>query len=430
MFFRTVALSIIFLIISLRIVDAQDWPTERDTTSFLGKMIYQQYCDTFSDLYMMPEWYDLQLVYVQIDRDDKNFPHLTYHKLGVDRNKYFYPASLVKLPTLLLSLEKIQELKTKGIDKYTRLSISKKHKCQTEFKTDTSGPEDHPSIANFIRRILLVSDNWCYNRLFEFMGQYELNKRIHAKGYNDVWILKRFARCSEDENRFTNPYTFYNSAGKVIYYQPELENKLRWAIPDSIDTKVGKGFYDGKELIAKPRDFRINNRLPLEDALEMMIAFIMPEAVDSQKRWNLSPHDRLFLLQYFSMYPRESFFPEYHNYTKYEDSYKKYFMMGDNKDTIKDTNLRIFNIVGLSYGFAVDIAYIVNLSDGTEFFLAGLIYTNQDDILNDESYEYRTIAFPFFGKFGRIMYEYERNRQKQFLPNFREIRQALALPPM
>jgi hypothetical protein len=72
----------------------------------------------------------------------------------------------------------------------------------------------------------------------------------------------------------------------------------------------------------------------------------------------------------------------------------------------------------------------VNLSDGTEFFLAGIIYTNQDDILNDESYEYRTIAFPFFGKFGRIMYEYERNRQKQFLPNFREIRQALALPPM
>ncbi len=409
---------------------AQDWPKERDTSNLPGRIIFDQYCDSFPEIYMMPEWYQLQLVYVQIDRDEKGFPHLTYHKLGVNRDKYFYPASLVKLPTLMLSLEKLQELRTKGIDKYTRLSIGKKHKCQTEFKTDTSGPEDYPSIANFIRRILLVSDNWCYNRLFEFMGQYELNQRIHAKGYQDVWILKRFAKCDEEENRFTNPFTFYNQAGKVIFNQPEQENKLKWAIPDSIDTRVGKGFYDGTNLIEKPRDFRINNRLPLEDALEMMIAFIMPEAVDSQKRWNLSPHDRLFLLQYFSMYPRESFFADYHNYARYEDSYKKYFLIGDTKDTITDKDFRIFNIVGLSYGFAADIAYVVNLREGTEFFLAGMIYTNQDDILNDESYEYRTIAFPFFGKFGRIIYDHERKREKQHLPAFREIRQALALPPM
>jgi len=409
---------------------AQDWPKERDTSCLPGKIIFEQYCDSFPEIYMMPEWYKLQLIYVQVDRDKNGVPHLTYHKLGVDRNKYFYPASLVKLPTLLLTLEKLQSLKSRGVDKYTRLSIGKEHSCQFEFKTDTSGIEDYPCIANFIRRILLVSDNWSYNRLFEFVGQKELNDGLRRKGYTDPVILKRFAKCDDDENRYTNPFCFYDDDGNVLLRQPQLENGTAFRLPVYVNARVGKGFWDGKKVLDQPRDFSNNNYLPLEDALEMLISFIMPEAVDEQKRWNLSPHDRMFLLQYFSMYPRESMFEEYHNWPKYEDSYKKYFLMGDHKDTIYDEALRVFNVVGLSYGFASDVAYVVNLREGVEFFLAATIYTNHDDILNDETYEYRNIAFPFFGRFGRIIYDMERAREKQYLPDFREIKQALSLPPM
>jgi len=401
-----------------------------DTSGVIGKIIFNQHCDSFPEIYMMPEWYKLQLIYVQIDRDKNGYPHLTHHKLGVDRSKYFYPASLVKLPTLMLALEKLQSLKKYGIDKYSRLSIGKAHSCQTEFKIDTSGIEDYPCIANFIRRILLVSDNWSYNRLFEFVGQKELNMGLRRKGYSDPVILKRFARCDDDENRFTNPFTFYDSKNNVIYRQPQLENKTVFKIPNNVNAYVGKAYKEENKIINKPRDFSNNNFLPLEDALEMLIAFIMPEAVDSLKRWNISVSDRLFLLQYFSMYPRESLFTEYHNWSKYEDSYKKYFLMGDSKDTIYDEALRIFNIVGLSYGFVADVAYIVNIREGVEFFLAGVIYANQDDILNNEKYEYRDIAFPFFGRFGRIIYDMERARKKEYLPDFKEIKAALSLPPM
>jgi len=408
---------------------AQDWPAERDTSGMLGNLIFQQYCDSFPELYMMPEWYKLQLIYVQVNRDQKGNPHLTYYNLGASRDKYFYPASLVKLPTLLLTLEKIQTLKKFGVDKYTCLKIGKNHSCQTEFKADTSGVEDCPCLANFIRRILLVSDNWSYNRLFEFMGQQDLNEGLQRKGYNEAMILKRFANCNDDENRFSNPFYFYNNQGDLIYTQPEQENKNKYCLPPGIDAKVGVGYWNGKEKVCEPRDFSNNNFLPLEDALDMMIAFIMPEAVDPQKRWNLSPQDRLFLLQYFSMYPRESTFADYHA-PRYEDSYKKYFIAGDTKDTLHDKDFRIFNIVGLSYGFATDVAYVVNMREGVEFFLAATIYTNQDNILNDETYEYRNIAFPFFGRFGRIMYEYEKSRNKLYKPDFREIKQALSLPPM
>lgn len=429
MLFRTAALSLFLLIACIKIADSQDWPAERDTSSFLGKMIYQQYCETFPDLYMMPEWYNLQLIYIQVNRDSTGFPHLTYHKLGVDRNKYFYPASLVKLPTLLFTLEKLQELKKYGIDKYSRLRIGRNHSCQTEFKEDTTGLEDYPCIANFIRRILLVSDNQSYSRLFEFLGQVEYKKRFQAKGYTDPLVIKRFSRCSYDENRYTNPFWFYNDKGKVVYYQPPRTNPDKpWL--NSENAFVGKGYYEGKKYHDKPKDFRFTNYLPLEDAVDMFVKLFLPGTTDSAHRWNISYNDRLFLMQYFSMYPRESFFEEYHDYEKFEDSYKKYFMIGDTKDTIKDSNLRIFNIVGLSYGFTTDIAYIVNLEEGVEFFLAGTMYSNENDILNDDTYDYHKVAFPFYGKFGRIIYEYERHRQKQYLPDFREIKQALAMPPM
>jgi hypothetical protein len=72
----------------------------------------------------------------------------------------------------------------------------------------------------------------------------------------------------------------------------------------------------------------------------------------------------------------------------------------------------------------------VNIREGVEFFLAGVIYANQDDILNNEKYEYRDIAFPFFGRFGRIIYDMERARKKEYLPDFKEIKAALSLPPM
>ena len=428
---RIFALLTLLFISTFQVQGQDEWPPERDTSNLIGKWLFTSYCDSFPEIYMMPEWYDLQIIYVQIDRDSKGFPHLTPYKFTVDKDQYFYPASLVKLPTLLLTLEKLNELEPKyKIDKYSRLKIGKAHSCQKEFKKDTTGPEDYPCIANFIRRILLVSDNNAYSRLFEFMGQKDLNERMWAKGYTDNIILKRFARCNYDENRYTNPFWFYHSNGKTAYYQAAKTNSKKWKIPYKIDTRVGKGWVEWKKYIDKPKDFRYTNLITLESELDMMIKLILPETVDSADRWQISPHDRLFLLQYFSMYPRQSPIDEYHDYEEYEDSYKKYFMIGDTKDTIYDENLKIFNIVGLSYGFLSDVAYIVNLEDGVEFFLAAVIYTNHDDILNNDHYEYHEVGFPFFGKFGRIVYEYERQRPKEYKPNFNDIRSALNLPAL
>jgi hypothetical protein len=73
-------------------------------------------------------------------------------------------------------------------------------------------------------------------------------------------------------------------------------------------------------------------------------------------------------------------------------------------------DIKITNIVGQSYGFMVDCAYIQNKKDDVEFMLSAVIYTNKDEIINDGKYEYNSIALPFLAELGRQIYDFELKR--------------------
>lgn len=66
---------------------------------------------------------EVQIIYTQINRDSINRPNFKSFYYHVDSTNYFYPASTVKLPQVLLALEKINELRSTGfrLDKYTAM---------------------------------------------------------------------------------------------------------------------------------------------------------------------------------------------------------------------------------------------------------------------------------------------------------------------
>jgi disulfide oxidoreductase YuzD len=59
-----------------------------------------------------PEKYKLQVIYTQIDRNENNEPEFKDFTIKLDDEKYFYPASTVKLPTSILALEWLSEQKS------------------------------------------------------------------------------------------------------------------------------------------------------------------------------------------------------------------------------------------------------------------------------------------------------------------------------
>ena len=94
-------------------------------------------------------------------------------------------------------------------------------------------------------------------------------------------------------------------------------------------------------------------------------------------------------------------------------------MFGDNKEAIPQ-HIRLFNKVGLAYGYLIDNAYIVDFERGVEFMLTAVISANENGIYNDGQYEYDAVSFPFLANLGRVIYEREVQRKKEVFPDLSE----------
>ncbi|MFN7116626.1 MAG: serine hydrolase [Saprospiraceae bacterium] len=360
--------------------------------------------------------YQVQIIYTQIDRDAQNRPNFKTYTVGLDTNQYFYPASMVKMPAAFMALEKLNELKIIGLDKNSPMITGAGRYPQSPMAEDSSAENLMPSIAHYIKKIFLVSDNDAHNRLYEFLGQSYFNQALYDKGYRSTRLIHRLAVSGFDKeaNRYTNPVSF-NNAEKLLYHQGEV-----YSIWDS-NVKLkgqqkGKGYINSQDsLVNVPFDFSGRNFISLLDLHRMLTAVMLPEGVAAKERFNLTDEDYRFLYTYMSMRPRESRYPSY-NEKDYWDSYVKFFLFGDNKNRIPD-NIRIFNKVGEAYGTLTDVAYIVDFEHKIEFLLSATILVNADGIFNDGVYEYDTIGFPFLAKLGQAVYDFEKKRPKKQLPD-------------
>ncbi len=357
--------------------------------------------------------HQLQLIYTQIDRDADNRPSFTSYAYGLDSQLYFYPASTVKMPAAFLALEKLNELAIPGLDKDTPMLTGAGRPPQTAVREDTTAADGWPSIAHYIKKIFLVSDNDAYNRLYEFLGQEELNRRLVEKGYRHSRIIHRLSVSGFDAegNRYVNPVQFV-AGDSVLYEQEESYSAFYPNLPLKEQVR-GVAYMDNDgQIVPEPFDFRFKNYVALQDLHDMLQAVIFPEAVPPQRRFNLTEADYHFLWKYMSIPPKQSDYPAYPP-DQYWDSYVKFFLFGDSKKPLPP-HVRIFNKVGIAYGFITDVAYIVDFETGVEFLLCANLLVNRNQTFNDGQYEYDEIGYPTLARLGRLIYEFERKRPRPY----------------
>lgn len=376
--------------------------------------LINQHKTTLGDWAADPAKYDIQVIYTQIDRDANNSPTFTSYRWGVDPKRYFYPASTVKMPAAFLALEKLNELRIKGLDKFTPMRIGAVTPPQTPVVTDTSSANDLPSLAHYAKKIFIVSDNDAYNRLYEWLGQAFFNEKLWQKGFRDTRILHRLSNpaFNADNNRYTNPVTLYRF-DTLFYYQGEVFSAITPPNLGLNSEQRGIAYLDSQDKrVEGAFDFSGKNYVSLQNLHDMLKAVIFPEATPTAQRFHLTDDDYRFLYQCLSEWPRESRFPQYH----YADNYVKFWLYGDST-LAPIPGVRIFNKVGWAYGFLSDIAYIVDLERGVEFFLSGTIHVNADQVYNDGIYEYDEIGLPFFSQLGKLIYDYELQRPRKAKPD-------------
>lgn len=380
-----------------------------DSLVFLEKLMRQspQY---FSFILANRDALKVQVIYTQINRDAQNRPSFTNYYFHVNPSEYFYPASTVKLPVALLSLQKLSELRLAGLDRNSSMVTDKGYSGETATLNDPATSDGRPTIAQYIKRIFLVSDNEAFNRLYEFLGPSYINQQLLKMGYNDVQIRHRLnISLSQDENLHTNPVSFFNQAGKLLYSQP-----LQFC-QDSFSYRndsLGLGYYRDGWLVNRAMNFSAKNRVSLTDLHSILLSIMFPQSVSPGRRFHINDDDYAFVYQYLSEFPAESQWPAYDSATNW-DAYGKFLYWGAEKGKLPK-NIRIFNKEGDAYGFLTDISYFIDLDRNVEFMLSATIYCNSDGILNDDQYDYEKTGLPFLKQLGRMIYDYELKRPRQY----------------
>jgi hypothetical protein len=393
---------------------------QQPDTIFLKNLI-ETHRELFDHILNHPTHNEVQILYTQIDRDKNNVPHFKSYSYRLNAKRYFYPASTVKLPTAIFALEKLNELKINGLTINSTMITDSAFAGQTRVTKDTSSEDGLPSIENYIKKILLVSDNDAYNRLYEFVGRAEINDKLKKYELNGTRIIGRLAVGDKGEStRHTNPVNFYDQE-QPVYRKPAMYDDRDY--PMHLDNMIqGKGYLDKNDkLIMEPFDFSQNNVYPLVDQQSVLKRLLFPETFPKDQQYDLTNEQYRFIYRYMSMWPTESKHPTY-SPPEYFPAYCKWLFYGGDSLAVIKPNIRIFNKIGDSYGYDIDNAYIVDYKNKVEFMISAVVQSNDDEIYNDNKYEYKTVCLPFMRNLGQVIYQYELQREKKYKPDLKKFK--------
>ncbi len=379
------------------------------TTSSASRIL-QNVLDSLENKYPKvienPEKYRFKIVFTEIKRT-KEKVSLETVGFRMEEKEYLYPASVVKLPTILIALEeynKIHKIRSR-VTYETLIKFNKEKGCMpTAFSVKVGNKLEYYSLDLFTKQMLGISDNDAYNRMYDFVGQQQLNRRLKELNFQNGKIIRKFVlNCSLDQNRISDSYVFLGRRNEWLYNRRGITN------PDTILTdstyKIGKA-YEGldKKIVPRPFDFSRQNNLELVDLHKTLNGVVFPKS-EFAHTFNITEEQRKYVLQNMGKYPAE--FTLDFNPKDFPATYKKYLFFGkDTNTTYTNDSLsrfRSFNVVGLSFGCAIDAAYIVDLETGKEFVLSVGVYTNEDEVINDAKYDYESVAYPLMKDIGRLI---------------------------
>lgn len=316
------------------------------------------------------------------------------------RAEYFYPASTIKLCAAVAAVAELENLQqhsrgdTVTLD--TPLCFHPLFAGETLRDRDPSNIDSgNITLRHEIRKLFLVSDNEAFNRLYEFVGHSRLNEAMRRLGLETAVLNHRLSvgRTAEENRRSPRIDLGCRPGSPWI---PERTSDLLVRNADMPGLQVGRGYLaSGGRLVLEPMDFTPRNGIAIDQLQDLLIMLVRPDIRTGPTGLALSPDHREFLARTMAEYPADSANPRYDR-EAYPDDWGKFFLPGLVRVGGRTRHdLTICNKIGQAYGFTIDNAYIVDHRTGRAFFLTAAIYTNGDGILNDDAYEYESVALPF-----------------------------------
>jgi len=341
------------------------------------------------------EDYEIQVMLTKVNHDNTKIDFQNY-QYQHDENQYFYPASTIKLPIVVLTLKKINELRSKGSDITLKSKIILNNVDNySNFKLQDS----ITSFQNLIADIFLVSDNSASNILIDFIGYNYFNDEMQNAGFDRTYLNHKF-----------NPDPYVNSTWQIS----DLDNNMISSINDNqkiikADDKTngldkGERRYFNGEILDESLNFSEKNRFSITDMHNLIKYIFYPEIFDKANTFNLNVEDYDFIRYWMSRFTYEDIGEKFIGDENFFETYNKFFIHGD-EQSVSNEQIRVYNKIGQAYGTSIDNGLIKNYQNNVEFILTSTIYTNKNKVINDNLYEYDDIAEPFLAKLSRAIYK-------------------------
>lgn len=318
-----------------------------------------------------------------------------------DAERYFYPASSIKLCGAIAALLKLDDSNRQN---GTSLGLDSPWLIEPRFAGDRRIEADESNLAtgkltvrHALKKLFLVSDNQAYNHCIELLGQDGLNEAMWRAGFSSTRL---WHRLSETRTLRENQQTRRTRVGETWFEAREagvaLDNSMYR------DRQLGVGYFAGGKRVDGPMSFDRKNAIRLADLQDVLVEVVRPE-IDTGKRGfpELGVAQRRFLVETLGQFPRESDNPRYDPKT-HPDHACKFILPGVRK-VIPAEHARVYDKLGRAYGFSTENAYVEDERTGRGFFLAIVIYTNPNGLLNDNRYAYEKLADPFLEAVGELV---------------------------
>ncbi|MCR9173934.1 MAG: serine hydrolase [bacterium] len=315
--------------------------------------------------------------------------------------KYYYPASLVKLPASLVLLEILNE---KDISLDAIPVFDTVQACGSVSFVEIS-QQRNISFRKMLKELLVASDNHFYNAIYHFITPQELNKRLAAKGFKGVKIYRAFTGCDLTDHLRTYPCKVYDDTdlSTVLYEQAPtvMDSSILEEVYEFTEERLFGSKHENADgdIVDGPYDLNFHIEIPLEQVHAMMLSLYFPRMQGNLKDWNIRSKDLLFLQDLLGMYPSE--IRTKHNLEDFEYKYVR--------NIEGHAEGRTFNKLGLSYGFASETVYVPMEGFANGILLSYSVYVNSNDIVNDGEYDYETVARPFAEALFKRVLEWHKN---------------------
>lgn len=323
-------------------------------------------------------------------------------RLGAE---YFYPASSIKLCAAIAALQTSEDLQSRH---HTADLLEVPLEIAPLFPGDPAQTNDASNlnggfitIGQELRKICLVSDNQAFNRFYDLTGHEALNRRMHDLGLRSVVLNHRLSETRNIPDMLASAAVTFRVPGHEPIVVPARHSSLVLT-NISRDLLLGSGYLKGETLVPEPMDFTRRNGVSLVDLQDLLVKLTRPDVALGTPKLELAESHRNMLIEAMTMYPGESTNPVYPE-ESHPGIQSKFLIPGIRRvfpAAQRGKRIEVTGKTGRAYGFSIENSYVRNPANGRAVFVTAVLYTNSDGILNDDKYDYASIADPFLADLG------------------------------